>query len=376
VRRLQAVDHPALHHIVDCLVFPAKGERPHTSECSGSDLDGDRYLYIRDPRLVPEKNYPAGSYPAPKPQVVDVVTTRDIIKFFVDYIQNDALGMIAHSHMAIADRESPDHKDCLKLVQLHSIAVDFPKSGVPAQMMPQLRPNEYPDFMEKRFQNSYQSVKVIGIMYRQVAHPTLILQESWDEVQVDPELIYPDFEEYMEEAIRIKKEYNFNLRSIMNQFGVRHESEAMSGHILNYHKHLRNKEYETTQTVRKAVHSLRYMWRDEFFREFLNPDFKGQSVKQEQKKKASAWYLATYERKYSEKNLEETSEKESEESKGKGKEIKVDSLGVGDMSLKDKQKEKPKEKDGEPHEDFLLSFPWVVHDVLSEIKNERNLPIY
>ncbi|KAJ6768833.1 RNA-dependent RNA polymerase [Salix koriyanagi] len=49
MRVLQAVDVPALHHMVDCIVFPQKGKRPHTNECSGSDLDGDVYFRMLGP---------------------------------------------------------------------------------------------------------------------------------------------------------------------------------------------------------------------------------------------------------------------------------------------------------------------------------------
>lgn len=53
VRILEAVDVPGLDHLIDCLVFPKKGDRPHANEASGSDLDGDVYFVTWDENLIP-----------------------------------------------------------------------------------------------------------------------------------------------------------------------------------------------------------------------------------------------------------------------------------------------------------------------------------
>ncbi|KAL3252336.1 hypothetical protein MRX96_017656 [Rhipicephalus microplus] len=105
VRKFEAVDVPALHHIRDCIVFPAKGPRPHPNEMAGSDLDGDEYIVIWEPDLFfPGSNrepmvFSDTSVGAPSTGNLD----DDIIGFLCKYILNDNVGVMSNAHLAWAD---------------------------------------------------------------------------------------------------------------------------------------------------------------------------------------------------------------------------------------------------------------------------------
>ncbi|GLT69006.1 hypothetical protein SLA2020_411920 [Shorea laevis] len=80
--------------------------RPHPNECSGSDLDGDIYFVCWDPELIPPRQVQPMDYtPAETIQLDHDVTIEEIEEYFVDYIVNDSLGIIANAHTVHADRE-------------------------------------------------------------------------------------------------------------------------------------------------------------------------------------------------------------------------------------------------------------------------------
>nr|GEY94929.1 RNA-dependent RNA polymerase 6 [Tanacetum cinerariifolium] len=66
IQVLKAANMPGLKHLVDSLIFPQKGERPHTNEASGSDLDGDLYYVTWDEHLIPpsKQSWPPMEYTA------------------------------------------------------------------------------------------------------------------------------------------------------------------------------------------------------------------------------------------------------------------------------------------------------------------------
>jgi RNA-dependent RNA polymerase len=71
-------------------------------------------------------------------QVEDV--TKDLIlDHFVNHAKNDNLGQISTWLLAQVDRKGAGCDECERLAQLHSTAVDFPKTGRPAVMLDEER---------------------------------------------------------------------------------------------------------------------------------------------------------------------------------------------------------------------------------------------
>ncbi|CAI5505269.1 unnamed protein product [Closterium sp. Naga37s-1] len=230
LRVLTAVDVPCLHHLVDCLVLPKKGPRPHANEASGSDMDGDVYFVTWDARLMPPSGRSSdpmdyqpvkkegkaavtmkvglcGFLPTlsrsfvlfmdppdtaleclPSPLLCRNPSHQDVHRFFVDHMLNDSVGIICNAHVVHADRSPQQASDpaCVRLAREAAIAFDFPKTGVAGQMPRDLRVQEYPDFMEKgASKETYESDKVLGRLYREVKD-TAVVHEDDDLPRVVP----------------------------------------------------------------------------------------------------------------------------------------------------------------------------------------------
>ncbi|KAL5746664.1 hypothetical protein ACOSP7_027810 [Xanthoceras sorbifolium] len=305
MRVLKAVDVPALHHMVDCIVFPAKGKRPHPDECSGSDLDGDIYFVCWDPELIPRRQFPPMDYtPAPAKVSDNDVTIEDIEEYFVDYIMNDSLGVICNSHVVFADREpkKANSVPCKELAKLASIAVDFSKTGVAAEIPRSLRAKEYPDFMEKQDRPTYQSRRVLGKLYREVkdiAPPTAAIKSFTKEVAIlsyDPAMEVEGFEKYIDKAFDYKTQYDNQLGNLMDYYGIKTEAEILSGCIMKMARFFDRKR--DLEEISFAVRSLRKQARAWFNQTESESSYSVTPTPKEVYAKASAWYYVTYHHSY------------------------------------------------------------------------------
>ncbi|TXG57065.1 hypothetical protein EZV62_018378 [Acer yangbiense] len=333
VRVLRAVNVPALHHMVDCVVFPQKGMRPHPNECSGSDLDGDIYFVCWDDELIPSRQEKPTDYnPAQTIQLDRDVTMEEVEEYFTNYIVNDSLGIISNAHTVFADREPQKamSKPCLQLAKQFSIAVDFPKTGVPAEIPHHLHVKEYPDFMEKPDKPTYESHNVIGKLFRMVKNisphgsfPSSFTREVARR-SYDPDMEVDGFEDYIDDAFYNKNNYDYKLGNLMDYYGIKTEAEILSGGIMKMSKSFTKRRDE--EAIGMAVKSLRKEARG-LFNEKGSVSDSGDD--DDVYAKASAWYYVTYHHSY---------------------------WGRYNEGL---------------NRDHFLSFPWCVYDKLIKIKRDK-----
>ncbi|KEH40645.1 RNA-dependent RNA polymerase 1 [Medicago truncatula] len=332
VRVLKAVDVPALRHMVDCVVFPQKGHRPHPNECSGSDLDGDIYFVCWDSELIPPLTIDPMEYDSAQPIVLDHdVEIEEVEEYFTNYILNDSLGIIANAHTVFADKEPAKamSEPCIELAKLFSIAVDFPKTGIPAVIPRELFAKEYPDFMEKADKTTYKSDNVIGKLFREIqgistkdgsitSFTLEVAKKSYD-----PDMEVDGFMDYVDDAFYYKSNYDEKLGNLMDYYGIKTESEILSGNIMKMAKSFTKRR--DADAITMAVRSLRKEARSWFNDGSASVD----SGSDDAYAKASAWYYVTYHHSY---------------------------YGLYNEGMQ---------------RDHFLSFPWCVYHLLVQIKKEK-----
>lgn len=142
-----------LNSLYNCVVFSHKGKRPLPSQLAGGDLDGDLYNVFQNLLLYPTRTeYPCGYAPVEEHSLSHPVTITEVIDFFLTFLQSDRLGMIADRHLNISDRSERGvcDRDCIKLAELASIAVDFMKTGVAPDLhrIPRLPDNAKADYFQ------------------------------------------------------------------------------------------------------------------------------------------------------------------------------------------------------------------------------------
>ncbi|KAK7616214.1 RNA dependent RNA polymerase-domain-containing protein [Phyllosticta citricarpa] len=276
IRVVKAVNVPALRHLKNVLVFPQTGDRDLPNMCSGGDLDGDDYIVIWDKSLIPPSPCVPMDFTPPQKTFVDRVRLEDIARFFVEYIKNDSLGRIATNHLALADSEEIGvlSERCLTLAQLHSTAVDYPKSGIPARMSSDLKARRYPHFMTSKHRSAdktYHSGKILGQLFDQVQKVDFLpaFDAPFDARVLDA---YAHSEDTLIRVADIKQSYDTAVHRIMAQHGIGTEFEVWSVFILDHNNSSR--DYQMAEEFGRISGALKERFQNICIEEAGGRDFK------------------------------------------------------------------------------------------------------
>lgn len=91
----------------------------------------DLYNIVFDKRFHLDRTHQPADYISEKVELDRPVVLSDVPKFFIDFMQNNNLGLISTKHLMVADQNSEGifHPDAILLAGMASAAVDFPKTG-------------------------------------------------------------------------------------------------------------------------------------------------------------------------------------------------------------------------------------------------------
>lgn len=253
-----------------------------------------------------------------------------MVDFFCRYIQNDCIGSFANAHLVWADMEKNGifSQKCLGIAKNYPYVLDFAKHGTTKFLKKNERPDQYPDFMQKGLSaNSYHSKRALGSLYRSsrvLDACSSKINLTVESAAIDPDLNYPGWQEYEESAEKHKQNYIDKMSEILRRYSLKCEAEAFTGVVeLEVTKKWRNEKLNTTNVVESYIQNIMVTFRNIFLRE-VEAEVKGCNLsdsdgKERKFRRASAWYMVVY-----------------------GK-----STSVG------------------------LSFPWVLSDILIDIKSSR-----
>ncbi|KAJ3841711.1 RNA dependent RNA polymerase-domain-containing protein [Lentinula raphanica] len=185
-QRVNAVGQPPkgkrnlFGHLRNVVVMPSKGKRSLASCLGGGDLDGDTFTVSTCSRILPTIAAAAASYPSGTDfNLGRNSTVEDIHNFIIEYFNSDVLGLLSDRLLIIADQSEKGFfdPDCIRLAELCSQAVDYPKKGVrvdiSGKQLPRTLIRAKPDWhaeevVDSRKSDYYESTKVLGYMYREI----------------------------------------------------------------------------------------------------------------------------------------------------------------------------------------------------------------
>jgi RNA-dependent RNA polymerase len=149
----------------------------------------------------------------------------------------------------------------LKLAELHSHAVDYVKTGIPADWNRKLEPRKWPHFMEKKHRSSYHSTTALGQLYDMVQSPVFDVDEDY-KMPFDERILrrYKLPNGILKKARRLKTQYDIAMRRVMAQLEVGTEFELWTGFVMSKPRY--SSSYKVQEKVGQESYSLKKLFRD------------------------------------------------------------------------------------------------------------------
>lgn len=244
--------------------------------------------------------------PATKTTETCVINDESLLQHFINHARNDNLGRISMlwiDHATI--KKDAGCPECLQLAKLASIAVDFPKSGVPAVLPHELVLNSNvprAHWRELRGKPSFHCQSAVGKLYDEVINemnskrnapqPNCIAMAGRFRDNNGQILYLGDRAQLYEKKMRIfsikfanqlgwkgdefdemllefadhqRNLYDSQLLELMNQYKIKSEGEVTTGCILKYHKLHKRRRHDISEEVRRQFRNIRKLFRSEFF---------------------------------------------------------------------------------------------------------------
>ncbi|ETP50103.1 hypothetical protein F442_04487 [Phytophthora nicotianae P10297] len=278
VLRCRADVPPQLRQLKDCIVFPSKGPRPHPDECTGGDLDGDMFVVIWDKRLIPSRaqvhepmafDEDTGGDTSPRGEEYHQSTDdAGLVDFYVHSIQDDILGIASNAHLALCDSSNDGSFDenAKILARICSKQVDSLRAEKDLEIVRNLAPKSYPDFMQNKDKPSYTAKKILGKMYRRckaIFDTTMTKGVSQMPIR-DDNFLASGYTDYVKQAKLLYRQYKLRLRALLLMSGAQTEAELATGMIVEPQSEYKADYFRFGEQCKDAFYALQAAFRSQF----------------------------------------------------------------------------------------------------------------
>ncbi|CAI5747319.1 unnamed protein product [Peronospora destructor] len=252
-----------LCQLKDCIVFPCQGPRPHPDECTGGDLDGDTFVVIWDKRLIPSKTK------IQEPMAFDEDSGGDMSPRGGEYHQStDMTGVASNAHLALCDsvNEGSLDEDAKILARICSKQVDSLRAEKDLEIVRNLAPKIYPDFMQNKEKPSYPSKKILGKMYRRckaIFDTTTTKGPSQMPIR-DDQFLTTGYIDYVGQAKLLYRQYKLRLQALLLMSGAETEAELATGMIVEPQSEYKADYFRFGEQCKDAFYALLTSFRAQF----------------------------------------------------------------------------------------------------------------